>query len=141
MSDIDEDEAMLLRQVASGSRSSAATTNPDDAESVTYENEEDEQEAMINDDCQHDNDREMEIGSRRTLPVVRNLMRQPHRSVKEAPLTRQLLTSERKWNFCVLFASFSCPISHTPSFSKNRPYINPPNKRQTLYPPPPNATP
>lgn len=92
---------MLLRQVVT-SRSSAATTNPDDAESMIYENEEDEQEAMINDDLQHESNREQEIGSRRTLPVVRNLMKIHQKSassVKEAPLTRQLLTSERKWDF------------------------------------------
>lgn len=89
-SDLDEDEALMLR--IQSSRSSAATTNPDDLE-CEFENEEDEQEAMINDDLNHDKAREQEVGSRRTLPVVRNLMKE--RKHEAAPLTRSLLTTSK----------------------------------------------
>ncbi|CAL8090720.1 unnamed protein product [Orchesella dallaii] len=90
-SDMDEDEAMMMRNV--GSRSSAATNN-DDVESMIqeYENEEDEQEAMINDDLDH----HASTSARRTLPVVRSLALKERKELNtvhsSAPLTRQLLT-------------------------------------------------
>jgi len=98
-SDMDEDEAMLMRNV--GSRSSAATNN-DDVESMIqeYENEEDEQEAMINDDLDH----HASTSARRTLPVVRNLALKERKELNNtAPLTRQLLTERELLILLLLF--------------------------------------